>query len=204
MKKFSQIFVIIVVIALCVWLFLYDEAAQPGSLSGYHSDVEKCEACHEPWKGVTDKQCLSCHDLQDALSLRKEIRFHEAGTRCLTCHKEHRMLGETISDMKHTVLHEDLLCTDCHFDRHDGLFGPECRACHGITTWKIPGYRHPEAGRRDCFKCHKAPASHYDERFWTLILKDMTRKDVSAQDCWKCHTIRHWRHLVMEHDLKPS
>lgn len=204
MKRLFQFAGITMVIACSVWLFLNDKAAQPGSLSGYHNVVEECEACHEPWKGVTDKQCLSCHDLHDSSSLRREIRFHEAGTRCVTCHKEHGMLGKTISEMKHTTLHEDLLCDDCHFDRHEGFFGSECRACHDITTWKIPRYRHPEAERKDCFKCHKAPASHYDKRFWTLILKDMTRKDVSPQDCWKCHTIRHWPHLVMGHDIKLS
>jgi hypothetical protein len=105
--------------------------------------------------------------------------------------------------MKHTILHEDLLCTHCHFDRHKGLFGSECRECHDIKTWKIPGYRHPEQERRDCVKCHKAPGFHYDERFWPLILKDMTKNDVSAQDCWRCHTIRHWRHQLMAHEIKP-
>lgn len=199
MKRFFRFFGIALVVAFSVWLFLYDEAAQPGSLSVYHDDIKECEACHEPWRGVTNRQCLSCHDLRNRSYLRKEIRFHEAGTHCLTCHKEHGLLGETISDMKHTVLHEDLVCTDCHFDRHEGLFGSECRTCHAITTWKVPGYRHPEAGRKDCFKCHKAPESHYHEPFWNLILKDMRRKDISPEDCWNCHTIRHWRDLAMEH-----
>jgi hypothetical protein len=142
--------------------------------------------------------------MQDSSALRREIRFHEAEARCLTCHKEHGMQGERISDMEHTVLHEDLLCTDCHFDRHEGLFGSECRACHSITTWKVPGYRHPEASRTDCFKCHKAPESHYDKRFWNLIVDDMKENAASPVDCWRCHTIRHWAHFVMKHDLNQE
>jgi hypothetical protein len=204
MKSFFRFLSIVFIFSFSVWLFLYDRAAQPGSLSGYHNDVNECEACHEPWNGVTEERCFFCHDLADPFSLRKEIRFHETGTRCLKCHKEHGMLGETISNMDHTVLHGDLLCSACHFDKHDGLFGSECRTCHSITTWKIPGYRHPVTGRKDCFKCHKAPESHYDKRFWNLIVDDMEEHAVSPSDCWRCHTIRHWPHLVMRHDIKSS
>jgi len=201
MKKTSHILGVLSVLALSVWLFLYDDAAEPGPLSSFHEDVQDCTACHKPWSGVSDQQCLECHDVLDKSVLKREIRFHEGGKNCLVCHKEHRMLGMTISKMDHTILNEQLMCTQCHFDRHDGLFGENCRECHGINSWEVEGYRHPAQERTDCSRCHRGPASHHDVRFWNLIVKDMEMETVSQNDCWRCHTIYHWRHLKMKHKI---
>ena len=204
MRKTFQTLGIVSVLAFSVWLFSYDDAAQPGPLSPFHEHIQDCTACHQPWRGVSDEQCLQCHDVENLMSLRKEIRLHEAGKNCLACHKEHRILGFAISKMDHSLLNEQLLCTQCHFDRHDGLFGPECRECHGIRSWKVAQYRHPEEDRTDCYRCHRGPHSHYDERFWNIMVKDMGREFLPRKDCWQCHTIYHWRHLLMEHDIPRS
>ncbi len=204
MRRTSKTLGILSVLAFCIWLFLYDDAAQPGPLSSFHQDIQDCTECHEPWTGVSDQQCLECHDVQDKAVLKREIRFHEAERNCLVCHKEHRMMGMTISKMDHTILNEQLACTQCHFDQHDGLFGEGCRQCHDIRTWEVQGYRHPAEGRTDCFKCHRGPASHYDTRFWNLIVEDMGTGPVSQEDCWRCHTIYQWRHLLMEHNISAS
>ncbi len=204
MRRISQSLGVLLVVAFSAWLFLYDDAAQPGPLSFFHEDIQDCTACHEPWRGASDKQCLECHDFDDSPMLKKEIRFHEARQNCMACHKEHQMLGANISIMDHKPLNEELLCTTCHFDRHDGLFGRNCRECHGIRSWKVPGYRHPVEDRTDCYRCHKGPQSHYDERFWDLIVKDMEKESVPERDCCQCHTIYHWRYRRMEHEIPTS
>jgi hypothetical protein len=122
----------------------------------------------------------------------------------MICHKEHQLLGATITAMDHRILNDQLLCTTCHFDRHEGLFGEQCRECHRIKTWKVPGYRHPVGDGTDCYRCHKGPQSHYDERFWDLIVKDMEEESIPVRDCWRCHTIHHWPHLKMEHKMSTS
>jgi len=203
MKRTFYTLGLLSILAFSIWLFLYDDAAEPGPLSPYHEDVQACTACHRPWHGVSDEQCLECHDAPDKTAVRREIRFHEERKNCLVCHREHRMLGTTISRMDHTILNEKLMCSQCHFDRHDGLFGENCRQCHGITSWRVQGYRHPGAGRIDCFKCHKPPGSHYDVRYWSLIVKDMSQESIAPEDCWQCHSIYHWRELKMAHNLSP-
>lgn len=204
MRNVYQIFGILLVLSFAGWLFFYDAAAEPGSLSFFHEDIEDCTACHQPWKGVSDKQCLRCHEFESSGNQREEIRFHEARKNCLVCHKEHQMLGASISAMDHRILRDELLCTACHFDQHDRLFGDDCRECHGIRSWKVAGYKHPGEGRRDCYMCHRGPQSHYESRFWHLILEDMVQKDISPEDCWRCHGIYHWEHLKMEHQISPS
>ncbi|MBW2107756.1 MAG: cytochrome c3 family protein [Deltaproteobacteria bacterium] len=204
MKTASQIFGILAVVGIAVLLFLYDGAAEPGRLSSAHDQGGDCKVCHTPWRWVSDERCVACHDVKSIATSRREIRFHQAGKHCLVCHKEHGMLDRTTSKMDHTILNGQLLCTQCHFDRHGGRFGSNCRQCHGIRSWRIASYRHPAEGRRDCIKCHNGPASHDDVDFWRLILKDMPKQKVSQKDCWRCHTIYHWRHLKMRHEPREK
>jgi hypothetical protein len=74
----------------------------PGPTSrGHHAFENKCEACHEPWKGVTNDRCLRCHEesLTAGEDAHPESKFADprnadrvAGLdarACATCHKEH-------------------------------------------------------------------------------------------------------------------
>lgn len=68
----------------------------PGDLSRYHADIAKCVSCHEPFHGVSAKQCLRCHSAQKFIaSKRSDLgQFHLDLIRknrfCLDCHTEHR------------------------------------------------------------------------------------------------------------------
>lgn len=204
MTKLYRSFGVLVVVSFAGWLFFYDAAAEPGPLSLFHKAIDDCTVCHQPWRGVSDKKCLHCHDFEGGGFVRPEIRFHGAQKNCLICHKEHRLLGTTITAMDHRILNDQLLCTRCHLDRHDGLFGQRCRECHGIKTWNVTGYRHPPEERRKCYLCHRGPQSHYNDRFWGLIVQDMAQKNILQKDCWRCHSIYHWGHLKMAHRISPA
>jgi hypothetical protein len=196
-RKISRVVVGLSVIVFSGWLFVHDKAAQPGPLSPPHRDLGDCTYCHVPWKGVSEKQCLACHDFSDVASLPRPrlIRFHEAKKNCLYCHQEHGIFESGISQMDHTVLNEALLCTVCHFDVHRGRFGEDCRACHAISAWKIAGYHHPSVERKDCARCHKPPAFHEDKRYWQIILESTGVQEAALEDCWRCHTTNQWPHL---------
>jgi hypothetical protein len=186
----------------CVWLFSREEAARPGRLRAFHQDSASCESCHTPWRGVEEENCLLCHEFGDVSTLRPELRFHEANERCIACHVEHQGTSGKISRMDHTILHPSLACTQCHLDPHRQLFGDDCRACHGMITWRIDGYRHPKLGDRNCDKCHKPPLSHRDQGFWKQIEARHTERTgqeggISPSDCWRCHVVHDWRHLLM-------
>lgn len=194
-KRVLQVVLVVAVLLFSGWLFQHDKAALPGPLSRSHADLEDCSFCHDPWRGVSAQQCLECHDFVDTSLLRREIRFHEEERKCLSCHKEHRLMEAGVSKMEHTLLNEELPCSQCHFDPHKGLFGQECRECHRIRTWRIAAYRHPDPNRTECYRCHKAPESHYDERFWKIIVTDRGIESAGLKACGACHTIFYWPQL---------
>ncbi len=204
-QKILSILVVVVIAGLAAWLWADEEAAKPGALSSAHQGIADCETCHVPWRGVQEDMCLQCHFFDDPIALKPQIRFHEAEKHCLECHFEHRGYGASISRVDHTLFHPDLSCTDCHYDAHDGRFGDDCRACHGIDTWQIEGYRHPPAEDRNCYRCHEAPASHHEPDFWEQILEGhqivTDREEAPVEDCWRCHTTHRWGHMMMDHDL---
>lgn len=192
-----------VLLIFSVWLFRQDNAAQPGALRTSHADSAYCTDCHTPWRGVGNDACVGCHTFYDTFALRPEIRFHEAGQHCLACHSEHRGATGPAATMDHTLLHPDLMCATCHFDPHGGLFGDECRQCHGLSAWKVPGYRHPAADRDDCHLCHRPPLSHQNPDFWSRLEERHQIKigdkeaQVQPQECRQCHLTHSWRHLRM-------
>lgn len=205
--RFYKWLLILGIIAFSVWLFFMDDAAQPGELSSAHLPVSTCDNCHIPWQGVSNDRCLSCHEFSDVTALPPRIRFHEAEKFCRKCHTEHQGVNADISQVNHTLFNGKLQCTQCHLARHHGLFGQNCRECHGITTWKVQGFRHPPAETKECNRCHRAPASHYAEQFWSRIESTHSPKGEPSQpvprkECWRCHTVHRWSHLMMEHTLR--
>ena len=196
----------VLIVGVSIWLYAYDDASKPGALSSAHEFIGDCEVCHTPWQGAENDACLQCHIFHDPDALKPQIRFHEDGKHCLDCHTEHIGYGADISEVDHTLFHPDLSCTDCHFEVHDGKFGDDCRACHGIDTWEIEGFRHPPFEDRNCHRCHAAPASHHEDGFWDQIIEGhgilLDREDPpDVEECWRCHTTHRWGHLLMEHDL---
>lgn len=209
MKKGYNVSIVLIIIALSVWLFFNEKAAEPGALSSSHGgNVTGCNDCHVPWRGPSENNCLHCHDFSNLIDINPKLRFHEAKKLCTECHKEHRGLKADISHMNHTLLNGQLECTQCHLDQHHGMFGRECRECHLISTWRIEGFRHPTEKNRECYRCHRAPYSHYDEYFWDVIeeshyerQKKTEVKTISQEDCWLCHTTDQWGHMKMQHEF---
>lgn len=202
MKLTVRVIYIIALIVFSIWLFYQNDAAQPGSLLGVHEENAVCADCHTPWRGVSNEACLGCHAFYDTAEIREDIRFHEAELYCLNCHTEHRGVTGRISRMDHTLLNSKLKCSTCHFDPHERLFGQNCRACHGLSGWSIPGYRHPLAERGNCEQCHRPPLSHKDPLFWERLevrhkVKIGDDEEVSPEQCWQCHGIHDWQHLRM-------
>ena len=200
-RLFGAVF-IMVLAAISAWLFSSERAARPGALRTVHADNAVCEDCHTPWRGVDNTACLDCHSFFDAVDLRRDLRFHAAEAHCLDCHTEHRGAVGSISRMDHTLLHSDLLCSTCHFDPHEKLFGENCRACHGLSGWGVPGYRHPPASRGNCARCHRPPLSHQDRLFWQRLeerheLRIGEDAEIKPSECWKCHVPHNWSHLRM-------
>jgi hypothetical protein len=56
----------------------------------------------------------------------------------------------------------------------------------------------------NCNRCHEPPHSHLDKAFWNKIemTHGETLETIPPEDCWRCHTTRYWRHLIMPHPIQ--
>jgi len=91
----------------------------PSHVSGAHERfVAGCDACHEKWKGPTEKRCMTCHE--EALSgdthskeklsdpVRAVIPVAMKGIGCVSCHREH------MPGAKEGYTGPDNFCVTCH------------------------------------------------------------------------------------------
>lgn len=88
-------------------------AFMPGGVSSAHARVvddkgrsigTQCEACHDPWAGVVDRRCETCH------AIVAHAETQTSTPPCISCHSEHRdfaSLASVVSDQR---------CTECHAD----------------------------------------------------------------------------------------
>ena len=100
----------------------------PGHLSRHHTDITKCERCHQPFKGATNDKCLTCHTggKFQAKAPAAVNRFHQTVLKtkqsCLECHTEHRgALASLTTRAMHNPHGEFVFratsassCSDCH------------------------------------------------------------------------------------------
>lgn len=105
-------------------------AFMPGGVSSAHarardangeSIANNCEACHDPWRGVADTRCTSCH------TKAQHSMLQNTETPCTTCHMEHRATAKL-------ALVRDSTCVACHGDlaSHERTPADVARA-HGQT-----------------------------------------------------------------------
>ncbi len=110
----------------------------PGGVSSAHSrarDVKdqpiakNCGACHDPWHGISEAKCKSCHGR--APHAEREL----TPPSCTSCHAEHRAQAKL-------AMVPDLKCTTCHADLTRHIAGSEPpRIPVRITGF---GLEHPE------------------------------------------------------------
>lgn len=84
---------------------LWQQAVEPGSLSGSHAFLSKnCAACHTPVKGIEPALCIACHADNTALLQRQPTAFHANVQVCSGCHVEHQDTARMPTNMDHSLL----------------------------------------------------------------------------------------------------
>lgn len=200
-------------------------AAHPGlSLGGGHSRVS-CQACHgsdvtrPPGRG---SRCLSCHrsvheaafgdncaschrsirwrGLPEnvALSAHAQTPFPLGGRHreidCARCHDPNRSAQQRYRELTFSR------CTDCHEDRHGGVFarrdGGACEPCHSDagfspSTFTVALHRttqFPLQGRHQAVPCTRCHPGERPRLTW----------HVSAPRCDSCHENPHGNQFATE------
>jgi pSer/pThr/pTyr-binding forkhead associated (FHA) protein len=176
----------------------------PGGVSSAHMRAldarnepisKNCQACHDPFHGVTDAKCIACHTREPHAPTQKD------SPACLSCHAEHRGAAK-LSTMP------DSRCASCHADlaAHDTR-APEPAAAAHIATFDAnhPDFQRPPdtdtlkfnhklhlqpkgifngEGRREvlqCVQCHKLVADKAGK--WD------PKPIAFASDCQRCHRL---------------
>ena len=176
-------------------------ARQPTAFHANVSDSTNCVACHREHDPARALRTMD-HAAFTDIVLRRLQRYpetHEAGLlfEHLRAHRRDAMNGNrrlaTGISLKETLLD----CSSCHSssDPHTRVFGDDCAACHGTTSWSITGFTHPSPASVDCAQCHLAPLSHYMEHF-EMMSKPVARiEHADPEQCHLCHQTTSWNDI---------
>lgn len=170
-----------------------------------------CYACHrndDKHREQLGRQCEQCHD---AVDWKRTVRFDHNKSRfpllgrhtrveCRSCHA--------------TPAYRDARrdCVGCHLkeDKHKGLLGSDCAACHNARDWKIWDFDHTgrtrfvlDGAHRDasCVSCHRAPAGldgtipRLDGDCVACHRADDIHTGDYGSACARCHVSRSWREI---------
>lgn len=197
--------IVIAIIALCVWLMAtYPHTMlSPGELVVGHQDLNnKCQACHQPFWGISSEKCISCHKLseigKDSSGNKEPYLFHNnlAGQECSSCHTDHKGIkpGVSLTKFTHGFLSADeqTKCVKCHNQPSNDLhlqLTTQCSNCHNTIGWKSNvAFNHEMiqgTDKNNCSSCHQKPKDSYHGSV--------------KNNCSACHSIEKWVPSSFDH-----
>lgn len=206
----KKVFILVVIIGSVAITYLYPHIMiNPGELSqGHQKLANNCLSCHQPFSGISNDKCISCHKLADigkdtlfsadtALNKNK-VLFHKSFTNqdCIACHTDHKGVNPklSLSKFEHSLITKPVLnnCVSCHQTPDNELhkqLSTNCKSCHNTTDWKaVTTFNHEliqGLNKNDCISCHQSP-------------KDTFHQSVKT-NCNECHTTQKWLPSTFNH-----
>jgi hypothetical protein len=188
--------------ASCIVCHANDETVLQRQPTAFHADIGSCRECHGEHQGRASQITRMDHDALAKIGLRQ---LGGSAT------PDNEMTA-TAASLKHWIQHSSsvrpsalvnphlsareltLSCASCHQndDRHFGLFGNDCSACHQSARWNLPEFRHPSASSMDCAQCHQAPPSHYMGHFKMISMTVAGQPHARVDQCFLCHQTTSW------------
>lgn len=159
----------------------------------FHLTMSDCRGCHIEHEGASSLVKMD-HTIVARLGYRQSS-WPQSGDNLESLAA--RILEHLDLRKDHTGLEAHLNCSACHAnrDRHRGLFGSDCAACHNSTKWTIAGFRHPPQSANDCAQCHQAPPSHYMMHFEMVSQKVARQEHAKVEQCHLCHVTDSWNNI---------
>ncbi len=194
----------------CLWLVLrYPQLMiSPGEvLDAHHSLEQDCFACHSPFTGSNENQCIDCHAIDQVgltttagIAIEREadaVAFHQQLTskNCMGCHKEHHGLFEIqmVPEFSHQLLALPVRqnCNGCHQvpdKKYHHRTEDNCSLCHNSKHWEPAHFDHTRLEQeptRTCESCHQSP--------------DDKRHQHYGDHCQDCHSADAWKPATFDH-----
>jgi hypothetical protein len=198
-------------ISKCIGCHANNEALLQRQPTAFHANIGNCAQCHIEHQRVDTRLTTMDHVKLAQMGSRLLARSSadsepkQAANQLLTWVRQ-ATIASVPTPPQLTTLEMTLNCASCHSskDRHLGLFGQDCAACHGTTKWTIAGFRHPSPRSLDCAQCHQAPPSHYMEHFEMVSMKIVGLEKVpgsqccgnlQVNQCYRCHQTTSWNDI---------
>lgn len=196
----------ILALAIVLTVKFPERMINPGKLMQAHAELDNdCASCHQPFWGIPDANCISCHAINDIGvdsigTIDSSLTFHRFlnKTSCISCHDDHkgRIPLVAVSRFDHDLVNATTLqnCAGCHGKPDDALHlavVSTCSNCHSTAAWKLTQpFEHrfiQTAKQNDCRSCHQAP-------------KDDLHTDLVQTNCKSCHGTSAWTPSTFKHD----
>jgi len=191
--------------ANCIVCHANEESVLQRQPTAFHADIGSCRECHGEHQGRASRITGMKHDDLAKIGLKQlaasSIPDDEAAA---TAASLNRWIQQSTSRLPPALVNPHLSareltlnCASCHRndDRHFGLFGNDCSACHQTTRWNLPEFRHPPASSMDCAQCHQAPPSHYMEHFRMISMAVAGQPHARVDQCFVCHQTTSWNDI---------
>lgn len=180
--------------------------------TAFHVNIGHCAQCHIEHQGTYARLTRMDHvklaeiGLQQLERSASDSEQKQAADQLMAWVRQVPLPASLPKLPSVTALEMTLNCASCHStkDRHRGLLGDECAACHGTTQWAIAGFRHPSPRSVECAQCHQAPPSHYMMHF-DMISKRIARQEdaqvaqccgpAQVNQCYRCHQTTSWNDI---------
>lgn len=191
--------------ANCIVCHANDETVLQRQPTAFHADIGSCRECHGEHEGRASRITSMDHDALAKIGLKQLGESaawddQNAATAATLNHWVQRSAsgrGSRLVNPRLSARELTLNCASCHGndDRHFGLFGNECSACHETVRWTIPEFRHPAPSSMDCAQCHQAPPSHYMGHFNMISATVAGRPHARVDQCFLCHQTTSWNDI---------
>lgn len=199
--------IVFLIISLLIVKFPHSMLSPGEMIQGHQKLNNNCFACHDAFKSIENRKCISCHKIKkidqkkhnnkfDTINQLNE-NFHASIKQynCTFCHKDHK--GHNIKlkgDFDHKLLKKESQenCTNCHRNRSDSLhknISGSCSICHSTESWnKILKFNHKLVNSKivnNCLSCHKVPKDDIHNNY--------------KEDCLICHNTSKWSPAKFKH-----
>lgn len=189
----------------CILCHANNESVLARQPTAFHANIRSCRECHPEHRGRDAPLTRMDHGALAAIGLREleQSADPENEGRLRAVHLRHWLRETPVTPTAAAVNPQlspaelTLQCATCHQndDRHFGLFGSDCSACHETARWTLPEFRHPSASSMDCAQCHQAPPSHYMGHFNMISATVAGQPNARVDQCFLCHQTTSWNDI---------